>query len=249
MERFLAFLILLTGFSGLEAQEPEIGKVTYEQVIKLEIKLEGASAQYAGMLPKERRSEKILWFSESATLFENSANATPNDMSMHSGEGNVMVRVAEPENKVFTDLSDGSQVEQRDFMTRLFLIEGQPVRQWKLTGQQKMILDYPCQEAVMGEGDKKVSAWFTPVIPVSSGPATYGGLPGLILAVDINEGRQAYTAVKVETGLSEAPALMRPDKGKQVTREEFDKIVEEKMKEMGAQPGAGGHQMMIRITR
>jgi GLPGLI family protein len=249
MARNLIIFLLLYGSGVVFAQEPSTGKVTYEQVVKLEIKLEGAAAQYAGMLPKERRSEKILWFSQEATLFENGTTATPNDMSMHSGEGNVVVRMAEPENKVFTDLSDGSQVEQRDFMTRMFLIEQQPARQWKLTGQQKMILDYPCQEAVMGEGDKKVSAWFTPVIPVSSGPAAYGGLPGLILAVEINEGRQVFTAVKIESELAETPAIVRPDKGRKVTREEFDKIVEEKMKEMGAQPGAGGQQMMIRIHR
>ena len=56
-------------------------------------------------------------------------------------------------------------------------------------------------------------------------------------------------AVKVETEAGEIPNIAKPDKGRKVTREEFDQIVEEKMKEMGAQPGAGGGQMMIRIQR
>ena len=32
-----------------------------------------------------------------------------------------------------------------------------------------------------------MSAWFTPEIPVSTGPSMYGGLPGLIL--EINDDR------------------------------------------------------------
>jgi GLPGLI family protein len=239
-------LLLITVSFG---QEITSGKVTYQQVIQLEIKLEGQAAQYADMIPKERKTEKVLWFDAASTLYENSQMAPPEDITAHQGGGNVMIRVAEPENKIYTDLATGMRVEQRDFMTRLFLIEDHPEWQWKITGNQKIILDYPCMEAVSGDGDKKVTAWFTPVIPVSSGPGTYGGLPGLILELETGEGKQLTTAVVVDTEGSVEGKIVKPDKGKKVTRGEFDTIVEEKMKEMGAQPGAGGHQMMIRIQR
>lgn len=244
---FLIATSLLTIIAA-KAQESLMGRVTYEHLIKLEIQLEGAAAQYADLIPRERRTEKILWYNSEATLFENGA-PQQSDMPTQAGQANVMIRMAEPDNKIYTRLADGAQIEQRDFMTRLFLIEEQPVRQWKLTGQQKLILDMPCMEAVMGEGDKKVTAWFTPIIPVSSGPANYGGLPGLILMLETADGRQVYTAVKVEQEITGAAAIVQPDKGRKVTREEFNDIVAEKMKEMGGQPGQGGQQVIFRFAR
>ncbi len=248
MRRILFAVIAVATVIAANAQSGVSGRVTYEHVVKLDIKLEGAAAQYADLIPRERRSEKFLWFNSKATLFEN-GNSVQEDISAQTGQGNVMIRMAVPENKIYTRLSDGTQMEQREFMTRLFLIDDTPERQWKLTGQQKMILDMPCQEAVMGDGDKKVTAWFTPVIPISSGPANFGGLPGLILMLEAGEGRQLYTAVKVEQDIAGAATISEPDKGRKVTREEFDAIVQEKMKEMGAQPGTGGRQTIIQIAR
>jgi GLPGLI family protein len=248
--RITIFMLLVLCVQWLEAQEPGKGKVTYQQTVKIEIKLDGeAAAQLAGMIPTERKSEKILWFNPEATLYENGQAAGNDEMAAMHGGANVMIRMSEPDNKIYRALHTGTVTEQREFMTRSFLIEETPVQSWKITGNQKIILDYPCMEAISGEGDKKVTAWFTPVIPVSSGPGSYGGLPGLILALEANDGKQVTTAIKVEPDLPEADAILKPDKGRQVSREEFDTIVEEKMKEMGAQPGAGGQQMMIRIHR
>lgn len=249
MGKYFLLFIYVAWIQCIHAQEITSGKVTYEQVVQLEIKLDGEAAHMASMLPKERKSEKILWFNQEASLFENSIMVKTEDVMMNQGGANVMIRMAEPENKVYTDLVNGLQTEQRDFMTRQFLIEDKPTFQWKITGKQKMILDYPCLEATTGEANKMVTAWFTPVIPVSTGPGIYGGLPGLILSIETNEGKNITTAVKVENGETGAGKIMKPDKGRKVTREEFDKIVEEKMKEMGAQHGAGGQHFMIRIQR
>lgn len=248
MKIYLIFIAAVIISSVLNAQENLAGKVVYEQVVKLDIKLEGDAAQFAHMLPKERKSKKILYFSPAATLYENDKAAAREDVSMNQGGANVMVRMAEPENRVFTSLADKRQVEQREFMTRMFLIEGEIKHTWKITGNQKIILDFPCQEAIMEEGDNKITAWFTPLIPVSGGPENYGGLPGLILSVETADHKQVTTAVSVDFEDIPGDNLQKPDKGKKVSREEFRQIVDEKMKEMGAE-GQGGQHMMIRIQR
>ena len=168
---------------------------------------------------------------------------------MNSGGANVMIKMEEPDNKIYTNLEDKKQVEQREFMTRVFLIEGEGYQKWKLTGKQKMILDFPCQEATMEKDSSEVTAWFTPVIPVSAGPSDYGGLPGLILSVEADDGKNTITALGVDFSIVPKDKIEKPKKGKKVTREEFEQIVEEKMKEMGAEGGKGGHQMMIRIHK
>ena len=248
MKKSLLFISAIIFGLCLNAQENTSGTVVYEQVMKLDIKLDGDAAQFAHMMPKERKSNKVLYFNTEATLFENGKSEEEDAMSMSSGGANVMIKMEEPENKVFTDLSSKKQIEQREFMTRVFLIEGEVANQWKITGKQKMILDYPCQEAIMEKDSTKMIAWFTPAIPVSAGPANYGGLPGLVLAVESEDGKQTTLATSVDFSPLADDILKKPKKGKKVTREEFDKVVEEKMKEMGAE-NKGGNQMMIRIHR
>ena len=168
--------ILLASAILSSAQENNAGKVVYEQVVKLEIKLEGDAAQYADMLPKERKTNKVLYFNPEESLYENGKSDAPDPMQMQHGGSNVMIKVEEPDNKVYTALSDAKQIEQREFMSRVFLIERKTENQWKLTGKQKMILEYPCQEAVMEKDSSRIVAWFTPVIQSQAGPGSYNGL-------------------------------------------------------------------------
>ncbi len=247
MKKFLLLPSILYVFI-VNGQENHSGKVVYEQTVKLEIKLEGDAAQFADMLPKERKSNKVLYFNPEASLYQNGESLDNDAAALNSSGGNVTIQMKEPENKVFTDLKKNTQIEQREFMTRMFLIEGKSPVNWKMTGKQKMILDYPCQEAVTEIDSLPVSAWFTPAIPVSAGPASYSGLPGLILEVNSNNGKRTIVATSIDMVSVEKDLLEVPKKGKKVSREEFTQIMDEKMKEMGAQNGDGTH-MMIRIER
>lgn len=249
MRKLLLFIpIIILGLNSI-AQDNTSGTIVYEQVIKLDIKLVGDAAQFAHMLPKERKSNKVLYFNIDTSLFENGESQEDESMSMSSGGGNVMIKMQDPENKVFTNLKSKKQIEQKEFMTRVFLIEDEISHQWKITGKQKMVLDFPCQEAVTVVDSVIMTAWFTPAIPVSAGPNNYGGLPGVILSVESEDGNNIISAKSVDFSTLEKDVLSKPKKGKKVSREEFDEIVAEKMKEMGAESGEGNHQMMIRIHR
>ena len=229
------------------------GSVIYEQIMKLNIQLEGDAAQFADALPRERKSEKVLHFNEEAALYEN-LHTEDVEESMDMGHGaNVMIKVAEPDNKTYTDLNRGMQIEQKEFMSRLFLVESElPKGQWKLTGEQKMILEYPCQQAISEDEGKEVIAWFTPSISVSAGPDSYGNLPGLVLEVSMNEGDHVIAAKSVELKELDNALLKKPSKGKKVSREEYQAIVDEKLKEMGVEHGAGGggnQTVVVRIRQ
>lgn len=75
-----------------------------------------------------------------------------------------------------------------------------------------------------------VTAWFTPQIPVSNGPAEYGGLPGLILEMNID--RVTILCSKIVLNPENVKPIKKPAKGKEVSREEFNAIVKEKTEEM-----------------
>lgn len=227
------------------------GSVIYEQINKLNIKLEGEAAELAHALPSESRSEKILRFDENESLYENHvAGDLEENLETEQG-GAVTIKMEEPDNKVYTDLDQKKQIQQKEFMSRFFIIESELEKgRWKLTGEQKMILDYPCQEAICEKDGEVARAWFTPVIAVPSGPEDYVDLPGLVLAVDVNQGEHVINATSVNLEKIDKHLLKKPAKGKKVSSEEFRAIVKEKMEEMGLEGEDGngnGTAVMIRI--
>ena len=162
-----------------------------------------------------------------------------------------MIKMAEPDNKTFTDLKGGEKIEQKEFMSRMFLIKSELKHgHWKITGKQKMVLDYPCQQAVNTDEDREVVAWFAPAIAVAAGPGSFGNLPGLVLEVNIDENQHVIIATSVDLKELDKAMLKKPTKGKEVTEEEYHAIVEEKMKEMGVEgEGGSGHAVVIKISQ
>ncbi|MFH0760929.1 MAG: GLPGLI family protein [Bacteroidota bacterium] len=232
------------------------GTVRYEEKVKLDIHLEGDGAQFSNMLPKERKSNKILVFNQDAALYTNNKDVAEEEdiMSDVEGGGMIQVHMEEPDNRLFTDLKTKKQIEQREFMTRMFLIEGEmETSPWKLTGNAREILGYTCQEAVLEKDSVKTVAWFTPSIPVSAGPGLYNNLPGLVLEVNVKDGDRIITATSVEETTGDIARLEKPKEGKKVTKEEFNRIVEEKRKEMGIEEGVSGDgatsHVIMRISR
>ncbi len=187
-------------------------------------------------LPKESCTGKKLYFNKDATLYLNDEESE-NDGSLKKELENGATMIIHSfentaDNKIFTDLNSKKQIEQREFMTRLFLIERKiDAKKWKITGKQKTILDYSCQEAILKENGEKTTAWFTPNIPISSGPDSFYGLPGMILAIESNNAEHVITATSIDLTPIDNNLIEIPTKGKKITKEKFDKIVEKKKKE------------------
>ncbi|MDX5586654.1 MAG: GLPGLI family protein [Aureibaculum sp.] len=91
-----------------------------------------------------------------------------------------------------------------------------------------------------------VVAWYTLDIPVNNGPGDYWGLPGLIL--ELKDDNTQILCTKIVMNPKEKTELKEPTKGKVVTQQEYDAIIEEKTKEMRERmqnerqkSGGGGH--------
>lgn len=76
----------------------------------------------------------------------------------------------------------------------------------------------------------EITAWFTPQIPISNGPGEYGGLPGLIMELSFY--RTTILCSKIVLNTKKADKIDRPKKGQKVTREEYNKIMTQKMEEL-----------------
>ena len=76
----------------------------------------------------------------------------------------------------------------------------------------------------------KVTAWYSPQIPISQGPLEYWGLPGLILEVNI--GNTTMLCSKIVMNPDEKLKIEAPQKGKEATKKEYKSIITGKMIEM-----------------
>ncbi len=241
MKKILFTFAMLIMFTINYAQENsgkmlQSGTIHYKEVVPLKIDLGGQTGKFAAKLPKETISHKALFFNEKAIFYKKS-ETLEKEIEVNGATFVLQTYESDADNRTFTDLKGKKQIEQREFMMRLFLIEKElDVAKWKLTGNQKTILGYPCQEAVLQEGEEKFIAWFTPAIPISGGPDRFYGLPGMILAVEWDKGKHTITATSIDLTPVAEDLFKIPAKGKKVTQEKFDQIAAKKKEEMKGQP-------------
>ena len=76
----------------------------------------------------------------------------------------------------------------------------------------------------------EVTAWYTPQIPVSQGPGEFWGLPGLIL--EVNADRTTILCNKITINPQQKIEIQAPEKGKIISRADYNATVKQKMKEM-----------------
>ena len=75
-----------------------------------------------------------------------------------------------------------------------------------------------------------IVAWYSPQIPLSQGPLEYWGLPGLIL--EVNVGNTTILCSKIVMNPGEKSKIEAPDKGKVVSKKEYQETITAKMQEM-----------------
>lgn len=223
------------------AQDQLAGTVTYQQVVRYNfdhVKAAHGNDQrtqdWLATLPKEGTSKQVLNFNHKEALFEEDESekeATPAGLQRALMYENSLKPANALVQKVHYDFGRNQKLEQVEFLTRIFLVQSdiEPVP-WKLGSEKKKVLDYICLGATATIDHQDIVAWFAPEIPVSLGPSIFGGLPGLILAVERN-GETAYVATSVDLSPTDALVIAKPNKGSKVSREEFAAIKKEKEKE------------------
>jgi len=239
MKKIIFCLSLFATFN-LFAQQTE-GTIYYTESVKLDIELPADQEHLRAMIPSSSDQTKALYFTPTMSMYKDMDATDGNTEINHESEGTEMqinIVSGSSDNRLLKDFESKEMTDQRDFLGKKFLINSEIVEmEWKITGQQKKILDYVCQEATTTKEEKIITAWFAPQIPISNGPDALGHLPGMILEVSMDEGKRTITATKVEFGAVDKDLLVKPTKGKKITKEAFRKIQKEKIKEMGGESG------------
>ena len=135
----------------------------------------------------------------------------------------------------YIDESAGTMIEARSFLGRTFRVTRERAAQeWALTADQAEHLGYMVIKATAQvDSATTLEAWFAPQIPVSGGPASYGGLPGMILVLSVNDGQIQYQATEVSLAEQlEEGVIAPPEEGDELSQEDFERLVRERIEEM-----------------
>jgi len=260
--------LLLTGTYVLVANlmfcQQKEGKVIYERTIQMQIQVNDNDA-VSQMLPKTRTDKFELKFSNNESLWQR-IDEEDNNEDMEGGGVRIRMMTPGQNDIVFCDFSNAHKVEQREMFDKNFIVDDSIHKlNWKLTGESETILGHVCQKAIgerigkrmqmnldNGKMERKevtdtstIVAWFTMDIPVPAGPEVQGQLPGLILALDLNNGRMTYKAVELSAKVDVA-SIKQPTKGKKVTPSQFEEERNKMMDEMQKNQTNGPNRIIIR---
>ncbi|WP_074408532.1 GLPGLI family protein [Aquimarina megaterium] len=269
----IIILIALFMVESLFAQDFQ-GVVTYKTNRKVDLNMEDSKMnadmqkQLQEMLKKQFQKEYVLNFNTSESIYkEEESLGGPQPASGVQ----IVIAGSGASNILYKNIKEKRFARKQDMMGKLFLVKDNLEKlNWKLEDETKKIGNYTCYKATakrMGqrmqsmtisadseeemtepeEEEITITAWYTPEIPISNGPGSYWGLPGLIL--EINDGDQSILSTKLVLNSKKKIDIKEPTKGKVVTEEKFEKIMEKKMKEMrdrmNTRRGSGDFEIRI----
>ena len=148
------------------------GKIFYTETVKIDFEMpqiEGIDPeQLKAMIPESQSSEMQLIFNSSAASYTDVPKEEKNEYQNQQGGAMIMMDFGDQSVNMYSDLVNKKVVEETDIMGKAFLIKDDMKKsEWKMTGESKDVLGYPCNKAVKkNKEDEDVIAWFTMQIPV-----------------------------------------------------------------------------------
>ncbi len=138
-------------------------------------------------------------------------------------------------NTIVADLLAGQHISQKSVYEQTYLVTDSIRRiQWRITNETREIAGYQCRRANAVVLDSVyVVAFYTDQIPVSGGPESFAGLPGMILGVALPYENTTYFATSVEDRPVTAQELEVPKRGKAVNYGQLRAELEASLKNWG----------------
>ena len=133
------------------------------------------------------------------------------------------------------DLKTNRIKMQKDVYEETFLIEDSLRNcEWRITNETRKIAGFECKKAVTKICDSVYAvAFYTDEIMVSSGPESFGNLPGMILGLAVPRLSTTWFATKVEVTEPTAKQLNPRQKGKKVNWQQYNTNLSKAVKDWG----------------
>lgn len=192
--------------------------------------MQQAYDNYKRNQPQFKVLKSTLAFSKDKTLF------TPIEPENGNSSGFGASVMADQNNVIYNDFTTGLTTAQKKVYEETFLVKDTTRKiNWKITSETRDIAGFKCRRANALILDSiYVVAFYTDEIPISGGPESFNGLPGMILGVALPHENVTWFATKVTDILSPAKPLAPPAKGKPTNNKELAKTIQAALKDWGS---------------
>lgn len=225
----LLYTVLLT-----QAQSRFIGsgRIEYERKTNQHRSLEGEGEnewvkEFKKSIPKFVSDVFELQFTAERSVYKLAKENTDNKYLWNGkpSESDVLVQ----------DLSNKKVSIQRDVFEQTYLIQDSARNlEWRITEETRDIAGFECRKAVTKICDSVyIVAFYTDQILVSSGPESFGGLPGMILGLAVPRLAITWFATKVELSTPSNIQLNPVQKGKKTTWAKLSSDMQKAIKDWG----------------
>lgn len=150
------------------------------------------------------------------------------------------------ENIVVKDFVNKTSIAQKEIYEDAYIIsDSLPSFKWKIHDEIRDIAGYTCRKATTTINDSVVVvAYYTDQILVSSGPESFGGLPGMILGLAIPRLYTTWFATKISTIELADTDIKKMKKGKAVNSSKLYSDLQKRLKDWGNQ----GNMILWRVS-
>jgi GLPGLI family protein len=216
------FIILFSLCQFSFAQDVLQGKITYKGKLRQFNDDKKSSLNYLDELIKD---EDTLYFQ---LLFKGAESTFKMEKKLQKGNNIELSKTFLGGKNTYYYNKNSKPFYRTRAYGELFLIDYE-IPKWTLTKDSKKIGKYTCYKATTvytvrnskGIFKHPVTVWYTNEIPVSFGPKSYHGLPGLIL--ELLEKNKLYVASTIQLNATNI-TIKKPTKGMKKTQEEFENI-------------------------
>lgn len=186
--------------------------------------------EYKKSQPQFKTTQVELSFSPEVSLYKPIETNERQPNNFFSNDPTVNLKKV-----IYTDFKAGTSISEKNLYEETFLVEDS-LRQihWKITSETREIAGYECRRANALVMDSiYVVAFYTDQIPVSGGPESFTGLPGMILGLALPHDNTTWFATKVNDVAVQPAAIVPPKKGKKLNNDGLLTTLKESMKNWG----------------
>jgi GLPGLI family protein len=233
----ITLLIVVTGFifsATAQTQFITKGRVEYEKKLNQHKSIETEAENNVWMqtmlkaYPKFINDVYELRFDENKSVYKLAKENTDNKYLMWGTKPTETDGVVQ-------NLQTKMVSTQREVFENTYIIQDSLRNlDWRITDETREIAGFECRKAVTKICDSVyVVAFYTDQIAISSGPESFGGLPGLILGLAIPRLYTTWFATKLELIEPTQVQLNPTQKGKKVNWSQLNKELKTGLKKWG----------------
>lgn len=231
---FISF-IYIHSFGQMQTDFVSAGKITFERKTNVhrlyftESEMDSWDEMFKKMIPQFQVNNFELIFGPDKSIYRQTKDQPENKMGFFGDAPGS-------KNTVYKDFTTQKAISQKQIFEKQFLLNDSVSHfEWKLQAETRTIAGFECKKAITRICDSVVVvAFYTEEILSTSGPESFGGLPGVILGLAVPRLYTTWFATKLELiKESEVDNIVAPTKGKASTTKQMITTIDEAINDWG----------------